>query len=649
MCGITGVISVSGNPAHYLKSVSAMTGAVQHRGPDDGSVNILRAAEPVVVFGQRRLAIIDLSEAGKQPMLDPDTGNWLSFNGEIYNFQELRAELQEKWGYRFRTGTDSEVILKAFDRWGRDCVRHFRGIFAFAVWQEADPTRLFLARDHLGVKPLYYWQDRDTLLFASEVRALLASGEVPRKLNPAGLRSYLAYGSVQEPLTLVQGVESLPPGHTLLWENGRLDTEQYWNLAQSAPPEAGASKTQIYEEVQHWLLEAVKSQLIADVPLGVFLSGGIDSSAIAALAQQSSARPIRTFSIIFEEAEYDERRFAQAAARHIGSDHSELLLTGELVQREIGRALGAFDQPSVDGINTYFVSKLVREAGLTVALSGVGGDELFGGYNGFRKALLLEKLAKSGEMLPGFMRSGLSRLFATAGSSGSLYKALKRARNERQALSLVEGMRKTADLLQSSYAPYFVSRQLFSNGQVSELLRPDFLAASNGWEPPDFERLSKETRPLDSINRVSALELQTYMLSTLLRDTDQMSMAHALEVRVPLLDHKLVENVFKLSGALKVDKAIPKPLLTGAVGDAIPAECVYRPKKGFELPFNKWLTSALQPQMEEKFLTKSAYPVLENSSLAKYWDQFLTGQLKWSRLWSLFVLLHWLDEHHIEP
>jgi asparagine synthase (glutamine-hydrolysing) len=651
MCGIAGLAATGGTLQNYIKAVETMTEAQVHRGPDDWGVELVSRDEngAAVVLGQRRLAIIDVSPAGHQPMCNLDTGDWITFNGEIYNYQELRREL-ESLGQIFRTDTDTEVILKAYAQWGTSCVERLRGIFAFAIGGRA-PGHLFIARDQLGVKPLYYWHDDAKLLIASEVRALLATGYISRQLNLAGLRSYLAYGSLQEPLTLVQGVHSLLPGHTLIWQNGQVSINRYWQLpdpAEVARPTRPAHE--IYQEALAWLSEAVRLQLVADVPLGAFLSGGIDSSSIAALAQKASSRPIKTFSIIFNEASYDERIYARAAARHIGTDHTELCLTEAEVAGSIEQALNAFDQPSFDGLNTYYVSKLVRQAGLTVALSGVGGDELFGGYNRYQKQILAEQWSRRLSWMPLLARKPTARALQQMANNTVVGQTFNPpGRGITGKLRSLEALRKAGALLQSDLPSYFSTRQMFDSLQVSRLLLPELLTQSNGWQPSTFTRLATETAGYDRVNRASALELQTYMLSTLLRDTDQMSMAHALEVRTPLLDHKLVEMIFRLDGSYKLDQRQPKPLLTYALNGSLPSECVHRSKQGFELPFAIWLRSCLQNQMEANFQNRfngRAF-LFEPAELRKIWHQFKSGQLGWGRVWSIFVLCNWLETNRV--
>jgi asparagine synthase (glutamine-hydrolysing) len=380
--------------------------------------------------------------------------------------------------------------------------------------------------------------------------------------------------------------------------------------------------------VEAKLEDAVSGQLVGDVPLGAFLSGGIDSTAIAALVQRKASRPTRTFSIVFEEKQYDERTYSRLAARHLGTDHTELLLRGSDVRNSLSEALAAFDQPSMDGLNTYFVSRITKEAGLTVALSGVGGDELFGGYDAYRKALLAEKVGRRIHHLPAPLRHALAAV---------VYNVRKDER-----------FRRLADLLQTNAHPYFLSRQVLGPRQVEGLLDPD--VDPGAWMPARFDQLESETSAYDSINRASAFELQTYMLSTLLRDSDQMSMAHALEVRVPLIDHELVEFMFTLPGACKVDRAHPKPLLTKTLQNDLPYECVYRPKRGFELPFSSWLRESLLDEMHASLAPASVAEAapFRPESLRQLWTAFESGEVGWSRVWAVFVLRHWLREHRIQ-
>lgn len=607
-------------------AVDSINRVQAHRGPDDEGVICVAASEGWLGLAHRRLAIIDVSPAGHQPMQDIERGNWIVFNGEIYNFRELRRELENK-GEIFRTGTDTEVILKAYAVWGNACVERFRGIFAFGLW-DASLEALFLARDQLGVKPLYLWQNGKQLVFASEVRAILSTGLLPRTLDTDGYLSYLAYGSVQEPFTLIRKVRSLPAGHWMQWRDGTVRTERYWRLPapddmRPIPPE------KLYTQLAERLADTVAGQLVADVPLGAFLSGGVDSTAIAALMQNGGTSQARTFSLVFQESAYDERAYSRLAASRLGTRHTEVLLTGNSFRDRLGAALNSYDQPSADGLNTWFVSKAAREAGLTVALSGVGGDELFGGYNGYRRSLTAEHYGRAVKVFPRPVRSCLARLMSGCDSS--------------------EALRKTAALLTTMRHPYFLTRRLFLDPQISRLVDKNILLTSE-WEREALAPIEERAAEYDAVNAASAFELQTYMLSTLLRDTDQMSMAYSLEVRVPLIDHKLVEFLFTLPGRYKLDARRPKPLLTTTLRNLLPPECVHRPKMGFELPFKVWIMESLRKEMEESFcgrVSGSSSSPFSPSGLSELWHQFLGGKVNWSRIWSVFVLRRWIERNGV--
>jgi asparagine synthase (glutamine-hydrolysing) len=622
MCGIAGIAAERAQAHEVAVRVEAMTATERHRGPDDGGVVVV-SESPAVVLGHRRLAIIDLSAAGHQPMRDPASGSVIVFNGEIYNFAELREKLKGE-GCAFRTQTDTEVILKAIDTWGEAALARLRGIFAFAIWR-ADRS-LLLARDPLGVKPLYLAQRGQELAFASEVRALMRAG-FPRRLDPVGLVSYLSYGSVQEPTTLLDGVRSLGPGVVATLREGRLEERKYWELTKAlggrAPAEDGG-------DVRRCAAEAVRLQLVSDVPVGVFLSGGIDSAAIAALAQRTSSKRVRTISIVFDEAKYDEREGAKEAAEHIGTEHREVRLSGSEVVREIDAALGAFDLPSMDGLNTYFVAKATRAAGLTVALSGVGGDELFGGYNGYARSLMAERAARVSSRLVSARRLSPLRPWLRGFGRPMLARRLLEA-------------------VGNPVHPYFAGRRVFDSGQVRALLGHSAVAAAGAWEENLFGEIAAKVAAADPVNRASAFELETYMLSTLLRDTDQMSMAHALEVRVPLIDQRLVELALSIDGRFKVARGRQKPLLTSALRGLIPDACERRPKRGFVLPFDLWLRGGLREVVREVLVHGKAGEVapLRPAALRRAWGAFDAGHLGWSRIWALFVLLRWIQRHGV--
>src|SRR5580704_11755029 len=423
MCGIVGILARGiPIPSGVLEQA---TRSLAHRGPDDSCTVLLKEIQPEpleIGFGHRRLAILDLSPLGHQPMQDPITGNWIVFNGEIYNFRELRKEL-EATGAEFRSHSDTEVILAAYRVWGESFLTRLDGMFALAIW-DAPRKRLLLARDPMGIKPLYYHQSSQTFLFASEVRTLLGTGLIPRKLDSTGVLSYLAFGSVYEPWTIIEGVNAVPPGHLLTVENGKVSSREYWNpLQASSRADSDASSGNgiaTAGQLPAILRDAVLSHLVSDVPVGVFLSGGIDSSALVAVLSHTGVRA-NTFSLVFQEEEFNEGLYSREIARLFGTEHLEIPVSQQDTLAVLPEALCAMDQPTIDGINTYLVSAKTRAAGVKVALTGLGADEMFAGYSNFRRVPKMEEFSERFGRLPKPARQPLSAamaLFAGAGDRG---------------------------------------------------------------------------------------------------------------------------------------------------------------------------------------------------------------------------------------
>jgi asparagine synthase (glutamine-hydrolysing) len=607
MCGIAGIWNF--NDRSESNAIVSMVEKLKHRGPDGSGI-----AEPEsgqLYLGHTRLAIIDLTERGKQPFWDSENGNCIVFNGEIYNFLEIRKVLVS-YGKSFVSDTDTEVILKAYDQWGQDCVTRFKGIFAFAIYDKKQ-KKLVLCRDQMGVKPLYFYFRNGILVFASEVRAILASGMVKRELSPEGLFSYLEYGSVQEPWTMIRHVKSLPVGTLAVFDSlSDCNFYRYWELScgkyQSGLDALDFEKT---------LVDVFRLQMIADVPVGAFLSGGTDSSAVVAGIRKAGYSIFKTFCICFPEEEYDERMYAAKAAECFATEHHELELTEKYFLDNYARAIADFDQPSVDGLNTWFVAKLVKEAGLKVALSGLGGDEVFGGYNRFAKQRKIFKAYPFLKLLPEF----IGRLGERAAPSNfwkKLFACAGFARN-----------------------PYFLARQIFSLNEIRRFLANDLYSAGVNWFKDSYGAIEKTLFAGDPVNSISYFELNSYLLSTLLRDADQMSMCHALELRVPLLDHVLVEKVLSLPGSFKTDPTLPqKHVLVKAIGD-LPEFCYNRPKKGFVLPFEKWLRKQLfKNTVSAAAELKSSF--LNSSEIDEQCNRFFAGKTDWIRIWSLLVLDDWI-------
>jgi asparagine synthase (glutamine-hydrolysing) len=568
-------------------------------------------------------------------MHDPETGNWIVYNGEIYNFRDMRAEL-ERAGIGFVSNSDTEVLLKAYAHWGDRCVEKLRGMFALAIW-DASRHHLFLARDPMGIKPLYFGQFGSYFLFSSEVRTMLGTGLVPRTIDRAGLVNFLTFGSAYDPLTLIEGVHALPAGCTLTWENGAVRQSAYWDLVDAEraaiAPAGRSSQTAepLPQKLQPILEEAVRLQLVSDVPVGVFLSGGIDSSALVSILSRGGVTPA-TFSIVFREAEFSEAQHSRAVAAKFHTDHHEIGVSQTDVLESIPDALRAMDLPTMDGVNTYFVSREARRAGVKVALSGLGGDEVFAGYSTFRTVPRMERFARAWNHLPHMVRGTLSSAFFAFRPDNDQNRKLA-------ALASANGR---------LVHPYFLSRMLFTPDQRDRLTPGQHSQIGDAASSSQRQNLSR-ARSLDPVNRVSYLESRCYMLNTLLRDADFMSMSQGLEVRVPLIDHILAKTVLSLPGAWKLNNT-PKKLLVEALAGSLPEEIVHRPKHGFTLPFEQWmrqeLRSEIDPVLEAKRInTGPLAGLLDGSQVQQMWSDFLRGKVSWSRPWALYVLQRWCELH----
>jgi asparagine synthase (glutamine-hydrolysing) len=530
----------------------------------------------------------------------------------------------------FCSHSDTEVILAAYRVWGTNCFLRLAGMFALGLW-DAHQQRLILARDPMGIKPLYYFKSERTFLFASEVRTLLQTGVVPRQVDPNGALSYLAFGSVYEPWTIVEGISAIPPGYVVSLENGDIHSYQYWNpldaLRQSvqAQGENGSSPGRCLPEVLH---DAVLSHLVSDVPVGVFLSGGIDSSALVAVMSQAGVRA-STFSLVFREEEFNEAAHSREVARRFGTDHQEILVSEQDALATLPEALSAMDQPTMDGINTWLVSAKTRAAGVKVALTGLGADEMFAGYSNFHRVPRMERLAARFDRLPSQVRRPVA-------ASVALF-AGKSDRN-RKLSELASGNNPTVH-------PYFLARALFTPEERRSLFAADYETAARGMEK-QLRNSVEAARNIDPVNRVSYLESHWYMTNTLLRDSDFMSMAHGLELRVPFLDRTLVEACLRIPGAEKVKGPSPKNLLLSSLGVELPMEIVKRPKRGFTLPFEKWLRGEMKPTVENVLMgADHCTAPLNDAAVQQTWKKFLAGETSWSRPWSLFVLKRWCEKN----
>jgi asparagine synthase (glutamine-hydrolysing) len=631
MCGIFGIIARKSRiPDGVLERG---TNSLAHRGPDDSGTILLRDGACEIGLGNRRLAILDLSPLAHQPMHDPNTGNWIVYNGEIYNFRDVRRELEQA-GDAFVSHSDTEVLLHAYARWGADCVRRFRGMFAFAIW-DARQHCLFLARDPMGIKPVYFAQTDQYFLFASEIRSLLGTALIPRKLDRSGLVNYLTFGSAYDPLTLIERIHALPAGNTLTWCDGAVQQSCYWDLideGHTGKKSLSTDQHSAVQQLQPLLEESVRLQLVSDVPVGVFLSGGIDSSALVSILSRGGVTP-STFSIVFREAEFSEAAYSRLIASKFQTDHHEINVSQEDVLTSIPDALAAMDLPTMDGVNTFFVSRQARRAGVKVALSGLGGDEVFGGYSSFRTVPRMERFTQFWNSVPKVLRAPLSSTFsALAPASDQTRKLLSLARNNGRIIH-----------------PYFLGRMLFTPEQIDQL----FPASRQSTKLASESQQSAACRAiaLDPVNRVSYLESRCYMLNTLLRDADFMSMSQGLEVRVPLIDHQLAETVLGFPGAWKLNHT-PKKLLVEALAGSLPDEIVHRRKRGFTLPFDHWMRQELRPEIENVLnaMRIDSGPLgglLSGDTASRVWTDFLGHKISWSRPWALFALQRWCEINSI--
>jgi asparagine synthase (glutamine-hydrolysing) len=627
-----------------------MTAAMRHRGPDEDGFLTGDARAPGLALGMRRLSIIDIA-GGQQPIWNEARDVAVIFNGELYNYRELREQLT-LCGHRFATQSDTETLVHAWEEWGEDALNELQGMFAFALLdlrgRYATAPILFLARDPLGIKPLYYTQTAEGFAFASEVRALLASGAVPKQLSQDALTSYLLFGSVSEPVTLLEGVFSLPPGHRMLLhvpERRRTPRARPWWDPAESPAAKDPRKPREFAaaagRLRTLLEDAVRRHLIADVPVGLFLSSGLDSGAIAALAARAKAG-IQSFTLTFPGTSFDEAELAQVVAKRCKTRHTEVPLPGEAVLSRVEEALAALDQPTMDGINTYFVSWAAREVGLKVALSGLGGDELFAGYSTFSDTPRFSKLVQLAWFVPAALRRWTAALAASLiGRHNSPDAARKAAAAWAYPGTLPH--------------PYFYARALFPPGQLERIIEPRFRPSTIGADGVTLEptwlgwleRTADEARKLEPVAGISWLEMRTYMASTLLRDTDSVSMAQSLEVRVPLLDTPVVEFAGALLDAARVRPGTQKALLVQALGDLLPPEILGQRKRTFTLPWEEWLRGPLRARLEASF-ADPALPLvryLRPGGMRSVWDEFLAGKTSWSRPWSLYVLNEWCRRH----
>ncbi len=616
MCGIAGIIGISKEKSTVM--INGMVDAIAHRGPDAKAIYV----NEHVAFGHTRLSILDLSNGANQPFIDASGDYVIVFNGEIYNYMDVKAKLDYKW----RTTSDTEVILAAFIQWGSNCLEHLNGMFAFAIWNKKSES-LFIARDRIGVKPFYYYQNEGTLLFGSELRSMLATGIIERKIDEDALYQYFANMAVKTPNTMIKGIFQLSPGEYAVFNKGVFEKSVYWSMADTgnrAPSKLSYNDT--VKKTRTLFENSIKSRMVADVKVGAFLSGGIDSSAVVALMSAQSSVPVETFSIVFDDKDFDESQYSRLIAEKYNTKHTEFKLNPDDLLKELPDFIKYMDSPTVDGINTYLVSKLVAATGIKVVLTGIGGDELFVGYRNFRRWKDFNKFKFA-------IKNPLSRLFINVLNKFISHRAIAKIKDFQD----IKG-----DGISAFYAN---SRSIFLKEEINKLFLNSKYKPSKAWLDLDNEKINQ--MPLYS--QYSVAELTNYTLDVLLKDTDQMSMAWALEVREPFFDFQFIEFLLTVQDDYKFDANTPKRLLVDAMGDLLPGEIVHRPKKGFAFPWDKWMRNELKKYCEEAIQKLAGRGIFNQQNLNGLWNRFLANDkaITWMHIWSFVVLEKWMEQNGI--
>ncbi|MEO8204672.1 MAG: asparagine synthase (glutamine-hydrolyzing) [Chthoniobacterales bacterium] len=596
MCGIAGIFGSKAEGAELERRLIRMQKALRHRGPDDQGLWI--NPEATAGLCHTRLSILDLSEAGHQPMAATSGRYEIAFNGEIYNYEDIREGLKKE-GHSFRSHSDTEVILNAYQRDGEKCLTQFDGMFAFGIYDVAK-KRGFLARDPFGIKPLYYYSENGLLIFASEVRTLLASGLIEPRLCARAVDSFLRCGSVQEPDTMIAGIHTLRPGTYLNWSASEISIKDFAAIDFSASTD-GANAV---ERVSAAFRKTIRRHLVSDVPVGVFLSGGIDSSCIAKAVTQETQLPTQSYSIALQDASFNEAPTARRFAAEIGTEHHEYLLREEEIPSLFSEYLASLDQPSIDGFNTFCVSRFAQQQGAKVVLSGLGGDELFGGYGSFTRVPRLLELSKRF-----YLGNPLLKSAASIAESVLTHSQARRG---------AEWLQKSPSVENS----YHLVRSIFSKKQARHLQNIIGLKLPQEWiapAPPHFSNIQ---------DQVSYLEITGYMRNQLLKDSDVMSMAHGLELRVPLVDWEFFQTVAGVSPEMRFRRG--KQLLVDAVG-GLPTWITAPPKKGFLFPFSQW----------NNVLWKNYRPSVFKTDLGPNWP--------WYQRWAVRVLDDWMQRYGVRP
>jgi asparagine synthase (glutamine-hydrolysing) len=623
MCGLCGILTLDGTPV-TLGVLDAMNATLIHRGPDQGATVI----DGPVGLANRRLSILDLSPSGALPM--QKEAITLAYNGEIYNYPDLRHTL-ESVGYNFRSGSDAEAVIALYERHGMDFLDHLRGMFAFALWDAPNRT-LVLARDRLGKKPLYFYRDQNRLVFASEIKALLCHPDVPRQPARHLTPLLLAYGYVPAPLTFFEDIQMLPPGHVLVARDGTITTHAYWTPPPFAGADSSACAADYLDELRALMEESVRLRLLSDVPLGAFLSGGLDSSLIVAYMARHTSERVKTFAIGFTgEESFDETAHARRVAEYLGTDHHEFIVEPDAIDL-LPFLVWHHDQPFADSsaIPTYLVSKLTRDH-VTVALTGDGGDELFAGYERFYAANLAARYRR----LPGLVRSGIETAVGLLPEATSYRGLAQRARRFVTGATMFPA------------AAYFSWVRLFDDDQIGALINGSFDRAPTA----HFAALFDPGDPRDITAQLLDVNLATYLPDDLLIKTDRCSMAASLEARAPFLDHRLVEFAARIPSNLKLNGKTTKHILKEAAAGLLPDDIIHRPKHGFGVPVGRWFREDLRDYAREVLLDPAALRrgYFREAALKTLLEEHTSGSRNHGqRIWTLLTF-EWWHRLFIDP
>jgi asparagine synthase (glutamine-hydrolysing) len=624
MCGICGLLEFESKREVSTDLVRRMSDTLRHRGPDDEGIQV----GPGIGFGFRRLSIIDLS-GGHQPLANEDGSVWVMLNGEIYNYAELRPELESR-GHRFATHSDTETIVHLYEDYGEGCFARLRGMFAIALW-DSRKRKLLLARDRLGKKPLYYHATAERIVFGSELKALLPAGGVPREIDAEALSDYFSLGYIAAPKTIYRSVRKVLPGHYLVATAGEIRESEYWDI--SFETTENRTEEEWCERLRHELREATRVRLMSDVPLGAFLSGGVDSSAVVAMMSQLLKRPVTTCSIGFQEQEYNEIDYARQIARQFGADHYEHVVRPDAIET-VNKLVWHYDEPFADSsaIPTYYVSSVARQH-VTVALGGDGGDETFAGY---RRYFLDQWENRLRRFVPGWMRRNVFRPL------GQWYPGLAWAPRIFRAKATLQSLSRTP------LEGYFNSLSIFRPDEKFHALTDDFRQSLQGYDSIEvFRKYYDRAGTNDLLSRIQYVDMKTYLPDDILAKVDRASMAVSLEVRAPLLDHHLMETAARIPSTMKLRGRQGKLIFKKAMAKMLPTDILDRRKQGFAIPLNRWFRKELKDMTYEAIFS-SPDGILDPVFLKRIWDQHQKGYYDRSaHLWAVLMFRKWKEKFEV--